>query len=474
MFSAQANTKVISVTKLNRFAKQVLESEIGHVWVSGEISNFVRAASGHWYFTLKDERAQVRTAMFKGANRGVATQPKNGDKVIVKANISLYEPRGDYQLIAQHIEPEGLGQLKQAFEALKQRLQTEGLFLQETKQALPKVISTIGIVSSPTGAAIHDILHVLKRRNPAIRVIIYPTQVQGEGSAELIAEQIEKANLRKEVDVLIVGRGGGSLEDLWAFNEEVVARAIFHSSLPVVSAVGHEIDVSIADFVADIRAATPSAAAELLSYEAKEQTLNISRMRMSLLSAVTSKINQNIHNLTIKSNRLHIQTPQTGITQSHQKIDILQSRLVRQHPIKRLSSCKDRLNGLRNQLETHLNRKIDSQNSQCAYSFEKLMYVSPLAYIEAQRKVCSSQSQELINHINQHLEIKKAQLSHNVAMLNAVNPLEVLSRGYSITYSEGAIVKDIHDIGDKNTNLTTRLQNGTIESEIKRILKDTD
>lgn len=256
---------IFTVSRLNQTVRQLLEMEMGQIWLSAEISNLSQPASGHWYFTLKDDRAQVRCAMFRNSNRRVTFRPQNGQQVLVRASITLYEPRGDYQLIAESMQPAGDGLLQQQFEQLKQRLSAEGLFDQQFKQPLPAPAKRVGVITSASGAALHDILQVLQRRDPSLPIVIYPTSVQGAEAPMQIVRAIETANRRDECDVLIVGRGGGSLEDLWSFNDERVARAIFASRIPIVSAVGHETDVTIADFVADLRAPTPSAAAELVS-----------------------------------------------------------------------------------------------------------------------------------------------------------------------------------------------------------------
>ncbi|EAA5306447.1 exodeoxyribonuclease VII large subunit, partial [Salmonella enterica subsp. enterica] len=247
MLSSQTSS-IFTVSRLNQTVRLLLEQEMGQVWISGEISNFTQPASGHWYFTLKDDTAQVRCAMFRNSNRRVTFRPQHGQQVLVRANITLYEPRGDYQVIAESMQPAGEGLLQQKYEQLKAKLQAEGLFAQQHKQPLPSPAHCVGVITSKTGAALHDILHVLKRRDPSLPVIIYPTAVQGDDAPGQIVRAIELANARGECDVLIVGRGGGSLEDLWSFNDERVARAIFASRIPVVSAVGHETDVTIADF----------------------------------------------------------------------------------------------------------------------------------------------------------------------------------------------------------------------------------
>jgi exodeoxyribonuclease VII large subunit len=262
--------RVLTVSELTRQVKQLLEEQFSDVWVSGEVSNYTRASSGHIYFTLKDEKAVVRAVLFRGYQQGVKFEIENGLHLIVHGSVSVFEKRGEYQIIVDLLEPEGLGALQLAFEQLKERLQKEGLFDASKKKPIPPFPDTVGVVTSETGAAIRDILNVIGRRYSGVRVVVYPTLVQGEEAASRIAEAIGTANRRGEADVLIVGRGGGSLEDLWPFNEELVARAIHESRIPVISAVGHEIDITIADFVADARAPTPSAAAEIVVKNRRE------------------------------------------------------------------------------------------------------------------------------------------------------------------------------------------------------------
>ena len=268
--------QILSVSQLNRQTRQLLETHLPLIWVEGELSNFACPASGHWYFSLKDEQAQVRCAMFRNRNSRVRLpsggRPGNGLQVLVRCRVSLYEGRGEFQLIVEHMEEAGLGALQRRFEQLKNKLDSEGLFTTEHKQPLPALPRRIGVITSPTGAAIQDILQVLQRRFAAIPVTIYPTAVQGQEAIAGLTHAIEQANDHGSCDVLIVGRGGGSMEDLWAFNEESVARAIFASDIPIISAVGHEVDFTIADFVADQRAPTPSAAAELLSPDSRDST----------------------------------------------------------------------------------------------------------------------------------------------------------------------------------------------------------
>jgi exodeoxyribonuclease VII large subunit len=446
MFSVQNTAKnILTVSKLNRLARSVLEAEIGQIWLSAEISNFVAASSGHWYFTLKDDRAQVKGAMFKGANRKVHQKPKEGDKVLVKANISLYEPRGDYQIIVEHMEPEGEGQLKQQFEMLKRQLASEGIFAQEFKKSIPEIVLRVGIVTSPTGAALHDILTVLKRRNPAIEVVIYPTQVQGDSAVSLICAAITQANLRDEVDVLIVGRGGGSLEDLWCFNSEQVARTIFASTIPIISAVGHEIDVSIADFVADMRAPTPSAAAELVSQDQSTLHNKTLTLQDKLLKAFNRLQQEKVHKHQAVKHRLLQNHPQKQLEQKSQYVDQLHTSL--QSAIKHsLTRAKQR--------QEHIHSRLSLSSPQ------KLLQHHQLKLQELQKKLQRS-CQQLVDN-------KQQKLLNNMHLLDTVSPLATLARGYSISFKHGEIVKSTQQVqvGDV---LVTRLEDGEVHSKINQI-----
>ena len=434
--------QIVSVTRLNRLARQILESEIGQVWVSGEISNFVAAASGHWYFTLKDNKAQVKTAMFKGSNRYLKFRPKAGDKVVVRANLSIYEARGDYQLIAEHMEPEGQGQLKQAYEALKAQLSQMGMFSVEDKQPLPKTITRVGLVTSSTGAAVHDILTVMARRNPSIEVVIYPSLVQGELAARNIVQQIELANQRKEVDVLIVGRGGGSLEDLWAFNEEPVAHAVYNSAIPIISAVGHEVDVTIADYVADVRAPTPSAAAEIVSQDQDETGKQLLSLKNRLSYAIKNIIQHRQSLVRQVSTALSINHPQAKIVQAQQSVD-------------RLSS----------ELHTLIQRRIQNASNQLNTRHTQLQNQSPLRAIAESKNRLSDISKRIVRAQKDKLESSQVRLANLSKVMNSVSPLATLSRGYSISFAEKDIVKSVKQLNTEQI-LTTRFHDGEITSKI--------
>lgn len=393
MLSSQTSS-IFTVSRLNQTVRLLLEQEMGQVWISGEISNFTQPASGHWYFTLKDDTAQVRCAMFRNSNRRVTFRPQHGQQVLVRANITLYEPRGDYQIIAESMQPAGEGLLQQKYEQLKAKLQAEGLFDQQYKQPLPSPAHCVGVITSKTGAALHDILHVLKRRDPSLPVIIYPTAVQGDDAPGQIVRAIELANARGECDVLIVGRGGGSLEDLWSFNDERVARAIFASRIPVVSAVGHETDVTIADFVADLRAPTPSAAAEIVSRNQQELLRQIQSAQQRLGMAMdyylanrSRRFTQIFHRLQQQHPQLRLARQQTAlerlrqrmgfalearIKQATQRQQRVSQRLSQQNPQPRIHRAQSRIQ----QLEYRLTENIRSRLSETARAFRQRGHAS--------------------------------------------------------------------------------------------------
>ncbi|WP_158967869.1 exodeoxyribonuclease VII large subunit [Paraglaciecola sp. L3A3] len=445
MFNTLSHSKnILTVSKLNSLARSVLEAEIGQIWLSAEISNFVAAASGHWYFTLKDNRAQVKAAMFKGANRRVIQKPKEGDKVLVRANIGLYEPRGDYQLIVEHLEPEGEGQLKAQFEKLKQQLAYEGLFATEHKQAIPIQILKVGIVTSATGAALHDILTVLKRRNPAIQVVIYPTQVQGDAAPAQICNAINIANQRNEVEILIVGRGGGSLEDLWCFNDETVARTIFNSHLPIVSAVGHEVDMSIADFVADLRAPTPSAAAELISKDQSELMTKIATLEHKL----------------VKGYKANQQT----LMHQHQ---VLTQALLKNHPQKQLQQKYQYLDQLQDKLTFVFKRNFEQNKQQQQHLESRLFLASPNKRLQTHQQTLLELQDKLNKNCQQLLLKKQQQLANNSHLLDTVSPLATLSRGYNISFKQGEIIKSVKQI-DVGDDIVSRFVDGEIKSTVSQ------
>ncbi len=437
------NKNIYSVSSLNRAAKSLLETGLGVIWLSGEISNLTVAVSGHWYFTLKDHSAQIRCAMFKGNNRRSGFTPKHGQQVLVRGKLSLYEARGDYQLIIDSMAPEGDGLLKQQFEALKCQLAAQGLFAQEAKKPLPEIIKRIGIITSSTGAALHDILSVLKRRDPRLQVVIYPSQVQGAGSAEALVAQIQLANARNECDLLIVGRGGGSLEDLWCFNEAAVAYAIFNSELPVISAVGHEIDVTISDFVADIRAATPSAAAELVSQNRTAVETQLQTLVTRLKRAMNTQLQLKQHQQSLLKEKLLQQDPKHKLQQQSLQLDELSLRLA--HAIKQT-------------LNRHTDKQQQLQN--------RLWHVSPEQSIHLEQHKQAQLKARLQTAMHTKLKQCERHLQSQIAQLNAVSPLATLARGYAIVKDpQGRVVSEASAV-KADERITVRVHKGEIKAKV--------
>ncbi len=375
---------ILTVSELNRLAREVLEMSFPLFWVSGEVSNFTRAASGHWYFSLKDLTAQVKCVMFKGRNSYVDFVPREGDNIEARCTVTLYEARGDFQLTVEFIQRAGLGALFEAFEKLKLKLQSEGLFDEAFKHPIPKYPKTIGIITSPDAAALRDVLTTLKRRNPSIGVIIYPTPVQGKGAAELIAKAIETANERNEVDTLIICRGGGSMEDLWQFNEEIVARAIANCKIPTISGVGHETDFTICDFVADMRAATPTAAAELACMDMKSLENQLANLYNQLNKQITFTLNQH-----------------------GQKLDFLARRLT--SPLQQIEIKANQINQLKHRMDIALQRHFETWQQTLLRLKNSLEQLSPQAVLargyamvhdETGKIIKSAQQLKTGNHVS--------------------------------------------------------------------------
>ncbi|AUX73392.1 exodeoxyribonuclease VII large subunit [Erwinia pyrifoliae] len=441
--SQPPGSNIFTVSRLNSTVRKLLEMEMGQVWLSAEISNFSQPSSGHWYFTLKDDTAQVRCAMFRNGNRRVTFRPQNGQQVLVRATITLYEPRGDYQLIAESMQPAGDGLLQQQFEQLKQRLMTEGLFEQAHKQPLPDPARQVGVITSSSGAALHDVLRVLQRRDPSLPVVIYPTPVQGAEAPPGIVRAIELANARNECDVLIVGRGGGSLEDLWSFNDERVARAIFASRIPIVSAVGHETDVTIADFVADLRAPTPSAAAELVSRNQIERLRQLQSQQQRMEMAMDYYLAQQQRTFTRLQHRLQQQHPQLRLARQQTALMILQRRLddALQQQLRRAARRQEilgqRLNAFRPEIRIE---RASQQLQQWQYRLQQAM--------------------------QQQLGTGKQHFGQLAARLEGVSPLATLARGFSVTSNaDGQVIKKTRQLHRGDT-LKTRLDDGWVESEV--------
>ena len=437
MHSNLSDRQILSVSQLNRNVRHLIETQLPLLWVEGEISNFARPASGHWYLTLKDDQAQVRCAMFRNANQRVAFQPANGTHVLVRCRAGLYEGRGEYQLIVEHMEEAGFGALQRKFEQLKQQLSDEGLFDNQHKLPMPDTVGRIGVITSSTGAAVKDILSVLKRRFPAIKVSIFPTAVQGEAAAGQIVDAIASANQHGQCDALIVGRGGGSLEDLWPFNEEAVARAIFASEIPVVSAVGHEVDFTIADFVADLRAPTPSAAAELLSPDGEEMLNQFEGFEILMAEGVTRKIRQ-----------------------LEQRTDYLQKRL--QHPGRKLQEQAQHLDHLDIRLRRAMAGKMQQQTTQVQTVQNRLVRQSPKQAITQRKQAVANSVKQMMRAASQQLEHKQSKTAQAMHLLDTVSPLRTLGRGYSIISDSGnKVVKTVAQVSAGDT-LRGQLADGEV------------
>lgn len=436
--------KIFSVSQLNRQAKQLLETHLPLIWVSGEISNLAKPSSGHWYFSLKDDRAQVRCAMFKNANQRLRWQPESGKQVLIRARVSLYEGRGEYQLIVEHMEDSGAGALQQAYEALKLKLQHEGLFDEHKKQELPLFPNHIGVITSATGAAIRDILSVLARRYPIAPVTIIPVAVQGETAAPEMIQALSKAQQFGQFDLLIIGRGGGSIEDLWAFNNEALARALDACPIPIISAVGHEVDFTICDFVADVRAPTPSASAEIATPDLEEWQQALDVWRLQLIKRQQSQLQQKQKQLVFLQKRLR--HPGERIQHQQQSLKQYQKSLYRAMSVL--------LKNLEQSLSQHKQRCLQQHpQKQIAHCCERLNQLT----------------QRYQKAIQTQLNFKQQQLSTKAQLLNAVNPLDILARGYSIAKkTDGDILRssDQLDIGEE---VHTRLAQGSFTSKVLKI-----
>jgi len=441
------NRTIMSVSQLNRATGQLLGEHFFNVLVAGELSNTTQASSGHLYFTLKDTNAQVRCALFKTQQRRLTFKPENGKQVIVKAQVSLYEPRGDYQLIIESMELAGDGALQRAFDSLKLKLAQEGLFDAIHKKPIPKLPDCITVITSPTGAAIHDILTVLKRRFAAIPIIIYPVAVQGTNASFEIAAAIERANVLKHCEVIILGRGGGSLEDLWAFNEERVARAMFNSEIPIISAVGHETDVTIADFVADYRAPTPSAAAEHASPDQQEWLARYQHLEARLQ-----------------------QQWQRHIKHKQQALQWLTQRLQQQHPGQKLARNAQRVDELEARLNLAMQIRLSSHHKHIKVTLTQLWLYNPALTISNYQQKQQYLSTRLATAITHKLGRLQDRLLNNSQTLNAVSPLATLNRGYglSIHAKSKSIIRSTEQLGLGDL-VETHLASGCFTSKVTKL-----
>ncbi len=443
--------EIFTISRLNREARMLLERGFGSVWLEGEISNLSRPSSGHWYFSLKDEAAQVRCAMFRQRNMLVRFPVRDGAMVLARGRVSVYEARGEFQVVVEHLEEAGEGALRRRFEELKQKLAAEGLFDERHKQALPRLPGRIGVITSPTGAALRDILHVLARRFPAAAVLVYPVPVQGESAPREIEQAIRLAATRGDCDVLIVARGGGSLEDLWAFNDEAVARAMFACPIPIVSGVGHETDFTIADLVADLRAPTPSGAAERVVPDREEwlRAFETAERRVS-------------------------QSARRRLADLGSRLQVHEQRLARSHPGVRLRQHAQRLDELDVRLRRAFRAKLEDARTRATTASTLLARASPVLRLEAGRIRLASCSRALASVARSRLAGERSRFEVAMRTLNAVSPLATLERGYAIVAdAEGHVLMDPATLARGDT-VDTRLARGRFTATVTALTATAD
>lgn len=430
-----------TVSQLNRQIQQLLEASLPWILVEGEISNLAKPGSGHWYFSLKDDKAQIRCAMFKGKNAAVRFKPKDGDMVRLRARVTFYGPRGDCQLSVEGMESAGEGALQQAFERLKNNLQAEGLFAPEHKKPLPTKPERVAIITSPVGAAVRDMIIAFRRRFPLTELTILPSLVQGQDAAKNILRQLQRADGSGHFDAIILGRGGGSLEDLWSFNDETLARAIFAAQTPIVSAVGHETDFTIADFVADVRAATPTAAAELLSPDRNQLIRQIEQQEKQLVRRM-SRI----------------------LEQSQQQLDFMTKRI--RHPKERIEQQQNQLEQLKRRLQQSMQRKVLEQQTQTANLAHRLEKNSPTRRIDQDRQKLKDIDARLARALSNTLTNKQTAFARIIDKLNLVSPLNTLARGYAIATKDKQVIRSVKDV-KKGDAISVRVQDGEIICTVK-------
>jgi exodeoxyribonuclease VII large subunit len=437
-----SDPRSLTPSQLNREVRSLLESHYDFLWVDGEVSNFAAPSSGHWYFSLKDEKAQVRCALFRNRNQRLRYRPQNGDAVRLRARVSLYEGRGEFQLIGEFIEPAGAGALQARFEALRDRLRDEGLFDAARKRPLPARVAHLAIITSPTGAALQDVLTVLARRDPLLAVTVLPAAVQGEQAAAQICAQLARANrMASDFDAVLLTRGGGSLEDLWTFNEEAIARAIAASGLPVVSAVGHETDVTIADFAADVRAPTPSAAAELLSGDQQELLARLAGHAQRLHSLIRWRLAQSARDLEQRRQRLR-------------------------HPGALLREQAQRLDDMELRMGSAIRARLARREHALQIAALRLAALSPTRRINAARGELAARRTALEQRAGQQLDRRRQRLRHYQSTLQALDPLSVLGRGFALLTDEaGRVVRDSAAL-ERGARLQARLARGELALEV--------
>lgn len=440
--------RYLTVTALTKYIKRKFDADphLQDIWLKGEISNFKAHSRGHMYFTIKDQNARIQSVMFAGYNKDLKFTPENGMKVLLRGEVTVFESNGNYQLYVKEMQPDGIGNLYLAYEELKKRLDEEGLFSERYKKPIPKIPQYVGIVTSPTGAAIRDIITTIRRRYPIAKVIVFPALVQGQNAAASIEKAITAANEFGKIDVLIVGRGGGSIEELWAFNEEIVARSIFHSKVPIISAVGHETDVTIADFVADLRAPTPTGAAELAVPHMAELSERLLVRHTRLLRAMKDKLITDSNRLTALQKSYAFRFPKNLYDQKEQQLDRLVDRLGREG--KMLISRKQEDY---NKLSVRLRHNHPQEKLQQAMEKQNLY-----------KKV-------LLKEFTQLLKQKKYIFSSTVSKLEALSPLKIMERGYSLVYDqEKQLVKSVHQI-KSGRKIKVKLRDGQLDCEVLEV-----
>ena len=440
---------IYTISELNDEVASTLSQTFGVIWIEGEISNLMKSAAGHVYFSLKDQSASVRCAMFRMQNQSLDFSLKDGTQILARAKVGLYKQRGEFQLIVEFAEESGEGLLRQKFELLKQALLKEGLFNDEHKLPLPELPESIGLITSPKGAAVQDMLKTIKRRYRLVNVIVYPTPVQGKDATKKIASAIDNANTRGECDVLIVARGGGSLEDLWCFNEELVARSIFNSQIPVITGIGHETDFTIADLVSDLRAPTPTAAAEIALPSLNEIMDQLNRFIFDIGQLTDRKITDSKHQLKSASLRMQASHPHAKLQLNLQKLDLIDEKL-RQLPMMQLMDLRNIF-------------KI---------SFSKLLSSSPKNKIETEKQNLEINNISLLNATTAAIERKRNRFSILTTQLESASPLQLLNRGYAVVTNEGG--QSIKTVKDIKTGVTvkTKLSDGSFLSNVEKVETD--
>ena len=444
----QVLAHIYTVSELTRKIKAILEQNFPFIWISGEISNFRMPSSGHFYFTLKDETSQIQTVMFRGQNQNLKFVPEDGTSVTGLGRVSVFEPRGSYQVILEYLEPKGVGALQVAFEQLKKKLDDEGLFDEQYKKPLPFSPEKIGLITSPTGAVVHDILHIIKRRFPGIPLDIVPVKVQGDGAIAAIVAAVELLNRLRSVNVIILARGGGSLEDLQAFNSEAVARAIFVSEIPIISAVGHETDYTISDFAADLRAPTPSAAAELVVPIKGDLYRKINELKYFIILNLQRYIKN--YRSQVGSLRERLADPKKKVIDHRLKLDEDTGRLIR---------------AMMNQVQMRRER--------LAWRFDKLSYNNPSFYVTKLNEKLNVISALLHQSIRSCVSSRQARLREVNAKLDSLNPTAILARGFSITRTlpETIIVRDSATVS-RGQALEIVLARGSLTCDVKEKFKN--